>query len=191
MNAGIDQNSIVGHIPVPPPKESHKDLASEVAQVFAQDHGSAEVSIGDGFLRRRGEPHELLLGPADKDDRARLLERLAKWNYSEQLAGVDGPTVLLVRSQSAFVQATVGQVREWMAGLSALLADVPHVSALVVVEEGGGPPTFQTQGNLRFLVGLDPDDRVPRTVLLVSNSGARSPLTAEELDALTSPSMIW
>jgi hypothetical protein len=43
-------------------------LASQLAKVFNQEHGGAGVSIGDGFLRRRRYPQELLLGPASKDD---------------------------------------------------------------------------------------------------------------------------
>jgi hypothetical protein len=189
--ANIDLNAIVGHIPVVPAKESHEALASQIANVLTQESGSAEVSIGDGFLRRRRDPRESIFGPASKDDRTRLLERLAKWDYTEQLAAANGPTVLLVRSQSAFMRASVGLIREWIVRISELLDLVPHIGAVVVVEEGGGPPTFQVKGNVRFLVGPDPDDGVPRTVLLISNDRARSPLTPEELDALASPSLIW
>jgi hypothetical protein len=189
-DAGIDLNSLAGHLPEVPPRHSHAQIASQLVRAFT-DQDATQVSIGNGCLRRQVDGRGLIFGPEGKGDRARLIDRIRERKYTEQLATVDGPTVLLVRSRTAFFRTPPSVIRHWIAALSDLLSHIPEVGALLVFEEGDGPITYQVSGNVRFLIGLDPDDRVPRVALLVSNDRALWPLTAEELDALASPSMIW
>lgn len=191
LDEGVDLGSLVGHIPVVPPRETHAPIASEVARIFSQPGPSTQVSIGKGSVRRRQNDTELLLGPASKVDRERLLDRIRNRKYVDQLDTVQGPTVLLVRSRSVFFGAEAHLLRQWLADLSEHLRRAPGLSAVIVVEEGGARLNYQAVRNVRLLVGLDPEDRVPRTVLLMSNEEARVPLTAEELDVLLSPSMCW
>jgi hypothetical protein len=190
-DAEIDLTKIAGHIPTAPPQTEHATIAARVAHLLASDLDPGDIPIGEGSIRRRRTEDEGLWGPASKTDRDRLLERIGSPKYRKQLREATGPTVLFVRSQTALLGARAVVVRDWLYEVSSALTEAPELSAVLLVEDAGARLGYQTARNIRLLVGLDPEYRAPRCLVLVSNVRARVPLTSVELDALVSPSMLW
>jgi len=155
---------------------------------------------GAGRARFRPEWEETKFGtcldPSQRQhvDLVRIVAKLAGW--LKQLEHVDGPTVLLVRSDHLFAWREVWSHEGFLGSAGLILEGIgtrSWPSAVLAYEEpakAAGPTWSIVDEGFRFTTGTSTPGH-PRSGLLVSNPNARFPLAPGEEEALLGPKMLW
>jgi hypothetical protein len=131
-----------------------------------------------------------------RSDQGRLLDKLSS-AWWQQLAQVEGPTLLVVRARSLFPLDSLDDTSKMAANLATALRERLRgrrmVSGVLLYDEPFWPahePIHHAEEAFRLTIGPSPSGTL-RITLLVTNPEPRVHLLAEEMGSLVGPQMIW